>query len=188
MASIHKPEKIKFLPREKWETLRGVKGKQGQRYAISNFGRVISYWNTLDYGYFLKPGLIAKKYPVISLRINGKGKTFFISKLVAKAYLKPPLAKQSFVINLDHNKENNHYKNLQWATREEMLKHMVQNPAWILHGRRGNQKLTEPKVRKIKERLAKGKSTLKSIAQQFGISDMQVYRIKTGENWAHVKI
>jgi hypothetical protein len=29
---------------------------------------------------------------------------------------------------------------------------------------------------------------LKMLAKQFGISEMQLYRIKSGENWGHVKI
>ena len=30
------------------------------------------------------------------------------------------------------------------------------------------------------------KTRLKMIAKQFGISEMQVHRIKTGENWSYV--
>jgi hypothetical protein len=29
---------------------------------------------------------------------------------------------------------------------------------------------------------------LKKIAEQFDISEMQLYRIKSGENWGHVKV
>ena len=29
---------------------------------------------------------------------------------------------------------------------------------------------------------------MRIIAKQFGISEMQLYRIKSGENWGHVKI
>ena len=187
MASIHKPTKLKFLPREQWQTIRGIKGSDGQRYAVSTLGRVISYWNKLDNGYFLKPGLIGGKYPSISLRVNGKGKTFFINKLVAKAFLKPPLAKQTFIIHLDHDRENNAAKNLKWATREEMNSHILNNPNRSLTASRPNQKLSESQVRKIKEKLKKGKLSLKQIAAQFDISDMQVYRIKTGENWGHIE-
>jgi hypothetical protein len=28
---------------------------------------------------------------------------------------------------------------------------------------------------------------MKQIAEHFGISEMQLYRIKSGENWGHVK-
>jgi uncharacterized protein YjcR len=40
----------------------------------------------------------------------------------------------------------------------------------------------------IKRKLLNGKTRLKMIAKQFGVSDMQIHRIKTGENWSHVKI
>ena len=38
----------------------------------------------------------------------------------------------------------------------------------------------------IKEKLNKG-ATLRQLAKQFGVSDMQIYRIKSGENWSSVK-
>ena len=31
------------------------------------------------------------------------------------------------------------------------------------------------------------KTRLKIIAKRFGVSEMQLHRIKTGENWGHVK-
>jgi hypothetical protein len=42
----------------------------------------------------------------------------------------------------------------------------------------------------IKRKLSdpKRKTRMKMIAKQFGISEMQLYRIKTGENWGHVTI
>ena len=39
----------------------------------------------------------------------------------------------------------------------------------------------------IKNKLMKGDITSKKLAEQFGVSDMQIYRIKTGENWGHIK-
>ena len=48
-------------------------------------------------------------------------------------------------------------------------------------------KLNVTKVKSIKRLLAKpGKRTMKQIAEQFDISEMQLYRIKSGENWSHV--
>jgi DNA invertase Pin-like site-specific DNA recombinase len=48
-------------------------------------------------------------------------------------------------------------------------------------------KLDIKKVKVIKQML-KEKKTLKAIAKKFGVSDMQIHRIKTKENWAHVKL
>ena len=43
---------------------------------------------------------------------------------------------------------------------------------------------------RIKKMLANPnrKTRLRLIAKQFGISEMQLYRIKSGENWGHVEI
>jgi hypothetical protein len=50
-------------------------------------------------------------------------------------------------------------------------------------------KLNATKVRQIKRSLnSKKQPTLKALAKQFKVSDMQIHRIKTGENWSHVKI
>jgi DNA invertase Pin-like site-specific DNA recombinase len=50
-------------------------------------------------------------------------------------------------------------------------------------------KLNITKVKSIKRLLAKpGKKTMKQIAEQFDISEMQLYRIKSGENWSHVTL
>ena len=52
------------------------------------------------------------------------------------------------------------------------------------------RKLTVTKVMLIKKLLAKPeqRTRLKMIAKQFGVSEMQIRRIKSGENWSHVKI
>jgi len=183
--------KLKFKPREKWVTVRGYKGTDGQAYAVSNFGRVISYWGSFDYGYFLNPGLLNKKYPAVVLRKNMKSRTFIVHRLVAQHFLEKPDAKRKFIIHKDYDSQNNHYTNLKWVTQEELTKHLFNHPNAI-KGRFGDiskgPKLTEPKVVAIKKLLAKGKLTMKAIAEKYDISDMQVYRIKSGENWSHVKI
>jgi hypothetical protein len=190
MHSRNKPQKLKFYSSEKWQTLRGFKGIDGQRYAISNFGRVIAYWDTFDYGYFMKYSFIGK-YPGIQLRKKGTGKGFLVHRLVAQYFCEKPSASHRYVIHLDHKKENNYYRNLKWTTMAEMHAHMVKDPNYLQskaeHSGRGH-KLTIDRVKLIKRKLAEGKTRMKIIAKQFGISEMQLYRIKAGVNWGHVKI
>jgi hypothetical protein len=52
------------------------------------------------------------------------------------------------------------------------------------------RKLTVTKVMHLKKLIfdPKRKTRLKMLAKQFGISEMQVSRIKSGENWGHIKI
>jgi DNA-directed RNA polymerase specialized sigma subunit len=55
--------------------------------------------------------------------------------------------------------------------------------------RKQGHKLTDVMVKKIKQMMddKKRTKTMKNIAAHFGISEMQLYRIKSGENWSHVK-
>ncbi|MFM8744380.1 MAG: hypothetical protein ACKODM_13800, partial [Cytophagales bacterium] len=103
---------------------------------------------------------------------------------VAIHFLKKPSKQHKFVIHLNYNRNDNHYKNLKWATLQERFTHQRSNPNY----RNANAKLTEKQVLTIKQKLSLGKTTLKQIALKFGISDMQVHRIKTGENWGKTKI
>lgn len=190
MHSVRKPEKLKFHSSEKWAPLKGFKGIDGQRYAVSNFGRVIAYWDTFDYGYFMKYSYI-KEYPGIQLRKNGTGKGFLVHRLVAEHFCNKPSPKHKFVLHKDHKKENNYYQNLKWATLEETTLHKQQDPNYLnsrvkVTGR--GLKLTVDRVKLIKRKLAEGKTRMRIIAKQFGISEMQLYRIKAGINWAHVTI
>ena len=51
-------------------------------------------------------------------------------------------------------------------------------------------KLTSTQVIRIKKMIndPNRKTRLKIIAKQFGISEMQLYRIKSGENWGHIEV
>jgi hypothetical protein len=51
-------------------------------------------------------------------------------------------------------------------------------------------KLTETKVMRLKKILLdpNRKTRMKILAKQFGVSEMQLYRIKSGENWGHIKV
>ena len=177
-------KKLKLYPKEKFVLLPIRKSPKGNAYALTNYGRVISYTTKPEEGHFLKHGSISH-YPGIAVRSKDKSYTFLIHRLVAKYFVKQPTSKHKFVIHLNYIKDDNFYKNLKWVTHEDKFKHATLNPN---RKRIGNQKLKESQVVAIKKKLMARKSTLKKIATQFGITDMQVHRIKTGENWAHIKI
>ncbi|MEQ1552902.1 MAG: HNH endonuclease [Ferruginibacter sp.] len=111
-----------------------------------------------------------------------------VHRLVATYFLKKPKINQTIVGHLDHNKLNNSASNLKWMTHAENIEHIQNNPI----GRKNNPlikptnaKLTVTKVMLLKKLLNEGKS-VKSLVKQFKISDMQIYRIKNGENWADI--
>ena len=119
-------------------------------------------------------------------------------KAVAELYLDAPKSNaHKFIIHTDFDKENNAVTNLSWATQEDLDERLKKHPKMILREFTKQfedqipqvkaSKLTEMEVLHIKKRLKKGDS-LKRLAKQFRVSDMQIHRIKTGENWGHVKL
>jgi hypothetical protein len=174
---------LRFYSNEKLFPIPG-KSTKGFRYAITSYGRLISYQEDPADGRFLSQPKVSG-YPAFSIRKNGINKTFLTHRLVAKYFLKQPTPKHKIVIHLNHKKEDNYIQNLKWVTQEERLAHDLR----YRRGKEiGNYKLTADRVRMIKRKLLNGKTRLKIIGKQFGVSDMQIHRIKTGENWGHVKI
>ncbi|WP_335966852.1 HNH endonuclease [Galbibacter sp. PAP.153] len=101
--------------------------------------------------------------------------------------------KLKFVIHKDHNRTNNDYTNLLWVNRKQLTEHNKNSPKMLAakekrKTHRTYAKLTEAKVRLIKRKIndPNRRTRLKMIAKQFGISEMQLYRIKSGENWGSV--
>jgi len=160
------------------------------RYEVSNFGRLRSFQNN-EKGEIIK-GSVIQGYKSLNIRLP-KGKSFnrYVHKLIAETFVEKPSIDHKFVIHLDFDKQSNHYENLKWVTKDEMVAHNKLNPAVInkpIPGRTKNYKLTETKVRMIKKMLQHDNTRLKMIAKQFGITHTQLNRIRSGENWSYVKI
>ena len=174
--------------------------KRKYRYAISNFGRVMSFTEEFSDGKILKGGLV-DGYKMINFKYKEdnkyKHKTIFLHRIIAELFVPKESEEQIQILHLDHNKQNNTLSNLKWATRAEMALHHKTNPLvqhakeqLIEHNKmRDGHKLTSTQVLFIKKRIfdPNRKTRLKMIAKQFGISEMQLYRIKSGENWGHIK-
>ncbi|MEC5395146.1 NUMOD4 domain-containing protein [Bergeyella sp. RCAD1439] len=152
--------------------------------------------------------LRAKRDELIQLRkkhnkrIENKRKIYhavLVHKAVAELFLDAPTdPEKKFVIHKDFDKTNNHVDNLDWASREDLAKRQMQHPKMIMHEFKKqfmedkgpvvkHSKLNENDVLLIKKRLKKG-DTLRKLAHRFNVSDMQIHRIKTGENWSHVQL
>ncbi|MEE4198805.1 MAG: NUMOD4 domain-containing protein [Bacteroidales bacterium] len=160
-----------------------------KKYEISNYGRVKSYCYNKNEGRFLKPGL-TKGFHTVTFKTNGKKKTFLVHKLVAMFFVVKDHDDQTIAIHLDWNKRNNYYKNLKWVTKDEAYKRIMPRLQEINKiknkGLIRNSKLKAEDVKVLKSMLDKGiKQNV--IAKLFSISEMQVTRIKRGENWAHIK-
>ena len=135
-----------------------------------------------------------------SKTINGKRvyTAFFIYKLVAEFFIPKTSEEQQHVIHLDYVRDNDSVSNLRWATYEEMMEHRKKSPHVIRSMQKllefnlnaDGRKLTVTRVIHLKKLLKNPnqKTRIKMLAKQFGISEMQVNRIKRGENWGHIKV
>jgi hypothetical protein len=135
-----------------------------------------------------------------SKTVNGKriSKALFIYKLVAEFFIPKTSEDQLYVLHLDYVRDNDKVENLKWATYEEKLDHHKKSPHVIKslqklteHNLKADgRKLTTTRVMYLKKLLndPNNKTRMKMLAKQFGISEMQVSRIKRGENWGHIKV
>lgn len=159
-----------------------------KRYAISSYGRIVSYTNDISDGLLLKTSA-AKGYHLIS--INRKLKhTRCLHKLVAIYFLPPALPSQSVVIHLDFNKDNNAAKNLQWVTPEEALEHARKNPKYHEYKhkpkpRKQGGKLSAMQVKRLIKAIndPNRRRTYQQIASRYRISLAHLFRIKSGASW-----
>jgi hypothetical protein len=187
---------LKLYPGERWKELLFEPGALKKRYTVSNFGRVISFVDKMEEGRLINCGLVGG-YPAFRPKPFGKYKTFYVHRLVGESFLSSPSNEHQFIIHIDHNKENNRLENLRYATKREMELHQ-QNSPLVKMGREKRKlikpqqghKLSSTDVMRIKKMIfnPNRKTRLKMIARQFNISEMQLYRIKSGENWGHIKV
>lgn len=105
------------MNKEIWKDVPGYEGL----YQVSNLGRVKSVDRTIikknGISQHFKSKIISvwiSDYIYVWLSKNGKGKTYAIHNLVAKAFL--PNAKNELCVNhKDENKHNNNVNNLEWC-------------------------------------------------------------------------
>lgn len=164
-----------------------------KKYALSSSGRIASYTEDLETDGKLLQGSLTTGYRTLNLHRPGDNGTLYIHREIARLFLPKPSSKAKYVIHNNHNKLDNSVKNLKWATLPEMIEHQQKSPAKIAYkkvqaNRNEGLKLNATQVRSIKKMLddSKRKVTIKKLAEKFGVSEMTMYRIKSGENWARI--
>lgn len=186
---------IKKIPGETWKPLQFSGWKQlRKKYAVSNHGKIASYTDDIYADGQLLSGSLTTGYRSLNLhRPNNKG-TLYIHREIARLFCKKPSPKHQFVIHLNYNKTDNKSSNLKWATLSEVSHHQQKSPAKIAYkkiqaNRSSGLKLNTNQVSAIKKTIAdpKRKLTYKQLAEKYDVSEMTLYRIKSGENWARVK-
>lgn len=178
---------------EKWETIKFDKISDTDIYQISNYGRVRIFKKETNTWKILRSANVkGYRYFTFKSNVNWKYKiTKPLHRLVAELFCEKPGPEYRFVIHKNFVKDNNLYTNLQWVTQKELTEHNKKNPNVINSkpkGRITNSKLTETEVIRLKMKLKRGKNKLYKIAKEFGITHTQLNRIRSGENWGHIKV
>lgn len=95
--------------------MKDIPGYEGL-YAATSDGQIWSYKRKI----FLRPTM-RKGYWAVSLRKDGKGKTYYIHRLVGLAFIPNPQNLET-IDHIDGNKLNNDVSNLQWLSRTNNIK------------------------------------------------------------------
>ena len=186
---------IKKNPGETWKQLQFIGHKElRKKYAVSSTGRAASYTNDVTEDGKILNGSLTSGYRTLNLHLENGNGTIYLHREIAKVFCKKPSPKYKFVIHLNHKKEDNNFTNLKWATLVEVGSHQQNSPQKIAYKKRQANKTVGLKlnvtiVKSIKGMInnPKRKLTYKQMAILYNVSEMTLYRIKSGENWGRVK-
>lgn len=175
------------MEKEIWKDIEIYEG----RYQVSNIGRVKSLKN--DKYRILNPSIWDSPkggYCVVVLYDKElKTKKFRVHRLVAKAFLKANTDLPQ-VNHIDGVKTNNRVENLEFCTQKENVRHAF---ALGLRGNKpgedsANHKLTNIEVMAIRVMYATKVYTQNALAEMFGVTFSNVWRIVHRKTWKHLKI
>jgi len=185
--------------KEEWEELKTVtkthngvtiKYDVSGRYMISNHGNLRSLDRKDSIGRELEGRelkLINRDgYLDVMLCKDGKALRCQVHRLVAETFIPNPENKRT-VNHKNGDKTDNRIDNLEWATQSENVKHAYDNGlnAPTKGEQHPNSKLTEAKVREIRDRYDNGCPQYK-LAEEYGVSPQHISYIIRGELWKHI--
>lgn len=95
--------------------MKDIPGYEGL-YAATSDGQIWSYRRNI----FLRPTM-RKGYLAVYLRKDGKGKSYYVHRLVGLAFIPNPQNLET-IDHIDGNKLNNNADNLQWLSRTNNIR------------------------------------------------------------------
>ena len=178
---------------EIWEDIVGYETK----YQVSNLGRVRSLdryplfkdgRKRLLKGQILKPmkDTNGRLYVKLSNNENVR-KHKSISRMVATAFLGSPEDALLEVNHIDGNPLNNHIKNLEWTTRQENMKHAVDNDLFRTGEDSPHNKVLISDVEDIFKLKFVELKTNEEIATIYHVTRQTIDRIINGKSWQFKK-
>jgi hypothetical protein len=176
---------------EIWKDVVGYKGI----YQVSNLGRVksleVKRFTKANNSFstykekILNQSYTKDGYLKITFTVNKVKKTFLVHRLVATAFIENPNNKPE-VNHINGIKDDNSYKNLEWNTPVENVKHAYKNglktPKQGVEN--GCSKLSEKEVLEIRKI---GKTMFKKdIAILYNVGASTISRVQNKTHWKHI--
>ena len=170
---------------EQWRPIPGY----GDLYEVSDCGRVRSLDRLTETrsgprkyrGRCLRPGVDRKGYLAVSLCRVGVVKMCAIAGLVLSAF-KGPRPKGTECCHNDGNKANNHLANLRYDTRKANHADKIVHGTHSRGSRSPTAKITEEQAKAV----LRDTRVQRIVAQELGVSQSLVSRIKLKKAWAHL--
>ncbi|HQV00288.1 MAG: HNH endonuclease [Bacteroidia bacterium] len=177
-----KSKPVTSLKNEVWKPLKN----SDRKYLISNMGRLIGFYFDKENGKLVK-GKTVNGYLAVDIVFNNERKMRYVHTLVAEHFVKRKSPKASIVIHNNWNKLDNKASNLEWSLPATVVNRTAErNKQYAARMGTVSAKLNREQVSKIKKQLKAGNLQFK-IAENFGVSEMQISRIARGLCWANVK-
>ena len=184
------------MKKRKEEKYRDIKGFEGL-YQISEYGDIKSLDREISHykggvskikGRVLKTPLDKYGYKKAVLFNKGKRTYTTVHRLVALSFITNPNNLPE-VNHKDGDKLNNYWKNLEWCTTEDNLKHAHKNNLIDYNKNSGENcyitNLTNKIVKEIREKMANGIKN-KDIEKEYSLSRSTVSRIRTNKSFKNI--
>ena len=175
------PLTLEDLDGEEWRWIRGYEGD----YQESTFGRTKSF--KFHEPRIIVPALHPKGYLRVGLYKDGKGKNFYVQRLVAETFIPNPEGKPE-VDHVDACTMNNFVGNLRWATGSENISYAVE--LGLIKSGEDNYHATfsAEQILEIRHTCIKGDPAfgLTALAKKFDVGVATIQRIVNGERYKNV--
>jgi hypothetical protein len=174
---------------EEWNDIVGWEGY----YQIGSLGGTKSLARIIDNGRggfrsvpeSIIEGTIKNAYRVVTLSGNGVKVKRKVHQLVLESFVGPCPEGMEACHN-DGNELNNSLSNLRWDTHANNMRDKARHGTNIRGETVGTSKLTEQEVLEIREKYSSGSYIQQQLAEEYGVSQMQISDIINRKWWAHV--
>lgn len=167
-------------------------------YEVSNYGKLRNFTTKRP----INPAKIdgRERYIASIYNMNGRGKQFFIHRLIAMMFIPVPekYINQGYTMDtltVDHirdgdedNHRDNTIWNLQWLTAEENFRkaydhHLVIEPQQFCDITTPNRVLTKEKVLEISKKIMQGKYSDTELGRMYGVDPTTITSIRNKRTW-----